>query len=87
MRESIYAGVKRFRLENTRYVIQYIKNDPDLLRECRAVGKDGLEQYCFDYAYSHGEEFGNRLVTELYDVYWRSVWFGIKEKRNAGTTK
>lgn len=85
MRESIYKGIQRFKLENTQYVIKFIKNDPELLRECRAVGMDGLEEYCFNYAYRHGEEFGNRLVTELYDVFWRNVWYGIKEKNNART--
>lgn len=79
-RESIYSGVLAFRLENTKYVISYINNNERLLERCLNAGKSGIEKECFDYAYEHNEEFGNRLVLELYDVFWDKVWNGIRKK-------
>lgn len=77
-RESIYKGVLAFKLENTKYVIKYIKNDEDRLAAARAAGKSGLKEWAFEYARQHNEEFGNRLILELYDVFWDKVWYAIK---------
>ena len=80
-RESIYKGVLAFKLENTKYVIRYIKQNDELLAKCRAAGKDGIEEVCFDYARKHNEEFGNRFILELYDVFWEKVWYGIRPQK------
>ena len=77
-RESIYKGILRFKLENTNYVIKYIKSKDELLAEARAAGKDGIRDWAFKYAEQHNEEFGNRLILELYDVFWDKVWYAIK---------
>lgn len=78
-KESIYKGIIRFKLENTNYVIKYIKSKPELLADCRVAGKKGLMTYCFQYARKHNDEFGNRLSLELYDVFWDRVWYWIKD--------
>ncbi len=78
-RESIYKGVLAFKLENTKYVIKYIKSKEELLAGARQSGKNGIEQWAFDYAKQHNDEFGNRLSLELYDVFWEKVWYGIKK--------
>jgi len=77
-RESIYKGVLAFKLENTKYVIRYIKSKDELLAAARAAGKNGIEQWAFEYARQHNDEFGNRLSLELYDVFWEKVWYGIR---------
>lgn len=79
-RESIYKGVLAFRIENTKYVIMFIKHNEELLERCRQAGKDGIEQACFDYARKHNDEFGNRFILELYDVFWEKVWYAIRTK-------
>lgn len=79
MRESIYKGVLAFKLENTKYVIKHIKHNEELHDNCIKAGQDGLEDYCFEYARKHNDEFGNRLTLELYDVFWDKVWYGIKK--------
>lgn len=79
-RESIYKGVLAFKLENTKYIIRHIKNNDELLDKCRSIGKDKLEQFCFEYARKHNDEFGNRFILELYDVFWEKVWYGIKDR-------
>ena len=78
-RESIYQGVQKFMLENTEYVVQYIKSKPELRQGCIEAGKKGLMDYCFRYATKHNDEFGNRLSIELYDVFWNRVWYAIKK--------
>lgn len=76
-RESIYKGVLAFKLENTKYVVSFIRANDTLLDKCRAAGRGGVEQVCFNYAKDHHEQFGNRLIIELYDVFWGKVWDGI----------
>ena len=80
-KDSIYKGVLAFRIENTKYVIRYINGNDELLAGCRKAGKNGIEQYCFDYARKHNDEFGNRLILELYDVFWEKVWYGIRPQK------
>ncbi len=77
-KDSIYKGVLAFRIENTKYVIKYIKNNERLLEICRNAGKKNIEKVCFDWAEAHNNEFGNRFETELYDVFWEKVWYGIR---------
>ena len=79
-RESIYKGVLAFKLENTKYAINFIRHDDELLERCRQAGKDGIEQACFNYARKHNDEFGNRFILELYDVFWDKVWYAIRTK-------
>lgn len=79
-RESIYKGVLAFKLENTKYIVRHIKGNEQLLAEAREAGKAGIEEWAFDYATRHNDEFGNRLLTELYDVFWEKVWYGIRLK-------
>lgn len=71
---KIYKGVLAFKLENTKYAINFILHDDELLERCRQAGKDGIEQACFNYARKHNDEFGNRFILELYDVFWEKVW-------------
>ena len=78
--DSIYKGVLAFRIENTKYVTRYINNNDELLARCRNAGKDGIEEECCQWAREHNDEFGNRFILELYDVFWEEVWYGIKEK-------
>lgn len=80
-RESIYKGVLAFKLENTKYIIKYIKSKDELLAQARQAGKKGIEQWAFDYAKAHNDEFGNRLSLELYDVFWEKVWYGIRPEK------
>lgn len=77
-RESIYKGVLAFKLENTKYVIRYVKNNEELLSRLRKAGKSGIEAEAFKWAEEHNNEFGNRFETELYDVFWEKVWYAIK---------
>lgn len=77
-RESIYKGILAFRIENTKYVIKYIKNNEELLSRLRKAGKAGIEEEAFRWAEEHNNEFGNRFETELYDVFWDKVWYAIK---------
>lgn len=77
-RESIYKGILAFKLENTKYIIRYIKSKDELLAAARAAGKNGLQDWAFDYAERHNNEFGNRFETELYDVFWEKVWYAIR---------
>ena len=77
-RESIYKGVLAFKLENTKYVIRYVKNNEELLSRLRNAGKSGIEAEAFKWAEEHNNEFGNRFETELYDVFWDKVWYAIK---------
>lgn len=80
-RESIYKGVLAFKLENTKYVIRYAKRtgNEELLDKLRNAGKAGIKDAAFEWAEQHGEEFGNRLIIELHDVFWDKVWYGIKK--------
>lgn len=78
MRESIYKGVLAFKLENTKYAILFIKHNEDLLADCRRAGKTGIEEECFNYARKHNDNFGNRFILELYDVFWEKVWYAIR---------
>lgn len=73
-KDSIYKGVLAFRLENTKYVIKHINNNDELLARCLRAGKEGIEEECFQWAREHNDEFGNRLILELYDVFWEKVW-------------
>ncbi len=77
-RESIYKGILAFKLENTKYVIRYVKGNDELLARLQRAGKDGIEEEAFKWAREHGDEFGNRLILELYDVFWEKVWYGIR---------
>jgi len=79
--ESIYKGVLAFKLENTKYIIRYVKGNEELLDKLRRAGKDGIEEECFKYAREHNDEFGNRFILELYDVFWEKVWCGIRAKK------
>ena len=79
-RESIYKGVLAFKLENTKYVIKYVKNNEELLSRLRKAGKSGIEEEAFQWARENNDEFGNRLILELYDVFWEKVWYGIRNK-------
>ena len=79
MKESIYKGVLAFKLENSKYVVNYIKHHDDLLARCKRAGKDGIEEECFQWAREHNDEFGNRFILELYDVFWEKVWYAIKK--------
>lgn len=79
-KDSIYKGVLAFRIENTKYVIKYIKNNDELLARMRLAGKAGIEAEAFKWAEEHNNEFGNRFETELYDVFWEKVWYGIRSK-------
>lgn len=79
--EGIYKGVLAFRIENTKYVIRFINGNDELLARCRRAGKDGIEEECFKYAREHNDEFGNRFILELYDVFWEKVWCGIRAKK------
>ena len=79
MRESIYKGVLAFRLENTKYIVRYINNRPQLKDRLLRAGKHGIEEEAFKYASEHGNEFGNRFETELYDVLWDNVWYSLKK--------
>ena len=80
-KDSIYKGVLAFRIENTKYVIKYIKNNDELLARCRAAGKAGIEAEAFKWAEEHNNEFGNRFETEFYDVFWEKVWYGIRPQQ------
>ncbi len=77
-RESIYKGVLAFKLENTKYVIRYVKGHDELLARLRNAGKAGIQDEAFKYASENNDEFGNRLSLELYDVFWEKVWYGIR---------
>jgi hypothetical protein len=79
-RESIYKGVLAFKLENTKYIIKYVKTNDELREKLINAGKSGIEQAAFDWAEAHNNEFGNRFETELYDVFWEKVWYGIRTK-------
>ncbi len=79
-RDSIYKGVLAFRLENTKYVVKYINHTEELQARARQAGKKGIEAECFKWAEEHNNEFGNRFETELYDVFWEKVWYGIRAK-------
>jgi len=79
-RESIYKGVLAFKLENTKYVIRYVKTQEELLKRLRKAGKAGIEAEAFKWAGEHNNEFGNRFETELYDVFWEKVHYGIRAK-------
>ena len=79
-RESIYKGILAFKLENTKYVIRYVKGNDELLARLQQAGKDGIEEEAFKWAREHGDEFGNRLILELYDVFWEKVWYGIRTR-------
>ena len=80
-KDSIYKGVLAFRIENTKYVIKYINNNDELLARCRKAGKAGIEEECFQWAREHNDEFGNRFILELYDVFWEKVWYGIRPQK------
>lgn len=80
-RESIYKGVLAFKLENTKYVIQYTKTNDELLKRLISAGKNGIEAEAFKWAEEHDNELGNRFETELYDVFWEKVWYGIRTKQ------
>ena len=80
-RESIYKGVLAFKLENTKYIIRYIKSKEELLAAARAAGKNGIQEWAFYYAKKHNDEFGNRLSLELYDVFWEKVWYAIRPQK------
>lgn len=73
-KDSIYRGVLAFRIENTKYVIKYINNNDELLARCLRAGKEGIEEECFQWAREHNDEFGNRFILELYDVFWEKAW-------------
>lgn len=81
-RESIYKGVLRIKLENTKYVIAYAKKTDELLARLRRAGKNGIQEEAMKWATEHGDEFGDshnsRLTIELYDVFWDKVWYAIK---------
>lgn len=81
-RESIYKGIMRFRLENTKYIIKYVKRSSNdvLLDRLRNAGKDGIKDEAFKWANEHNDEFGNRFVIELHDVFWDKVWYNIRKK-------
>jgi hypothetical protein len=79
-RESIYKGVLAFKLENTKYVIRYIKSNDELLERMQRQGKDTIQDEAFKWAKENNEEFGNRLSLELYDVFWEKVYYGIRAK-------
>lgn len=79
-RESIYKGVLAFKLENTKYIIKYVKTNDELREKLEQAGKAGIEKAAFDWAEAHNNEFGNRFETELYDVFWEKVWYGIRTK-------
>lgn len=79
-RESIYKGVLAFKLENTKYIIKYVKTNDELREKLINAGKSGIEKAAFDWAEAHNNEFGNRFETELYDVFWEKVWYGIRAK-------
>ena len=80
-RELIYKGVLAFKLENTKYVIRYVKGNEELLARLRKAGKKGIEAEAFKWAEEHNNEFGNRFETELYDVFWEKVWYGIRPEK------
>lgn len=80
-RDSIYKGVLAFKLENTKYAIKYINNNDELLERCRKAGKEGIVEECFQWAMEHNDEFGNRFILELYDVFWEKVWYGIRPQK------
>lgn len=77
-KDSIYNGVMAFRLENTKYVIRYTKKHEELLARLLKAGKDGIQEEAFKWARQHNEEFGNRFILELYDVFWNKVWYSIQ---------
>ena len=70
----------RFKLENTNYVIKYINRigNEDLKKRLQEAGKSGIKDEAWEYAKEHNEEFGNRLIIELHDVFWDKVWYAIK---------
>jgi hypothetical protein len=81
MRKSIYRGIMEFKAENTEYVIKYIKGNDTLLRRMRGTPKNELQKEAFRWASEHGNEFGNRFETELYDVFWDEVYDAIKTSK------
>jgi len=81
-RESIYKGVLAFKLENTKYIIKYVKTNDELRQKLDMAGKAGIEAEAFRWAEAHNNEFGNRFETELYDVFWEKVWYGIRAKQS-----
>lgn len=81
-RESIYKGVLAFKLENTKYIIKYVKTNDELREKLVSAGKAGIEKAAFAWAEAHNNEFGNRFETELYDVFWEKVWYGIRAKQS-----
>lgn len=76
--DEIYKGVLAFKLENTKYIIRYVKGNEELLARLREAGKAGIQDEAFQWAEEHNNEFGNRFETELYDVFWEKVWYGIR---------
>lgn len=80
-KESIYKGILAFKLENTKYVIKYIKNNELLLRRLQSTTKDEIQTEAFRWAEQHGNNFGNRFETELYDVFWDKVWYAIRPQK------
>ncbi len=62
-----------FRQENTIYVINYIKHNDELSDKCRGINANRITEICFEYAGKHKDEFGNRFVLELHDVFWNEV--------------
>jgi hypothetical protein len=73
----------RFKLENTNYVIKYAKKigNEELLERLQNAGKSGIKDEAWKWAEEHNEEFGNRLIIELHDVFWDKVWYGIRPKK------
>jgi hypothetical protein len=72
--------VLAFKLVNSKYVIRYVKGNDELLARLRNAGKSGIEAGAFQWAEEHNNEFGTRFETELYDVFWEKVWYGIRAK-------
>lgn len=82
MRESIYKGVMRIKMENTKYVVKYILKTDGLNQRCkRAENKEELFRMCWTWAEENNDEFGNRFISELYDVFWNTTFYGIKDKK------
>lgn len=82
MRESIYMGVVGFRKENTQYVIKFINSNKKLAEQCKNQTAERIKSYCVQWALENDSMFGNRLIVELEDVYWKPVENFMKTVEN-----
>lgn len=63
-----------YRDETTNLVIKHINSTPELYKLVSGAKTDAeLRRYCYGWAESHGNEFGELFQTELDVVKWGEV--------------